>query len=126
MLAALWQFCSMLNRAERSAYNSGRNAKGSQRRALARKGVAVIRLAAMLCMVWVLSASVPAVAQQQERDRRQPQPPVFVPPQKPGAAVPPRAPQLERMTPDERRQLRRDITDHGREVYRNRAGQRRR
>ncbi len=60
-----------------------------------------------------------AQAQQRPQRERQFQPPPrrenFAPPQQPSQPMQPQGPQ--RMSPDERRQLRRDLHDAGRDVY---------
>ena len=70
--------------------------------------------------------TAPAQAQDRQgrgRGERGPAPgrpaPVYIAP-----PAPDRSQQQERMSPDERRQLRRDVFQHGREVYRERPGER--
>ena len=80
------------------------------------------RILAVAGVLAALLASWPAVAQQVPPDRRadRPGPPEerpMPPPRRVGSLERPRP---DEMTPEERRQLRRDIYDHGREVYRDR------
>lgn len=75
-------------------------------------------LAILLATCW------PVSAQQHPGERRADQEAA------PGRSAPPRGPsgspeqvrQHERMSPEDRRQLRRDVYQHGREVYRERPG----
>jgi hypothetical protein len=85
-------------------------------------------------MMTVLLAAWPAVAQSGRHDAPGSQdparpgarrgermdPPPGRPMMAPRDAAMPGRPPMERMTPDERRQLRQDINRHGREVYRGR------
>jgi hypothetical protein len=87
------------------------------------------RILIMLGVAAALAAAWPSHAQQgpppgrRTMDRQQPMQPM-----RPQRELPARPadyrerdePRRHSMTPDERRQLRRDITDHGREVYRDR------
>ncbi|HTF16301.1 MAG TPA: hypothetical protein VK643_16705 [Burkholderiales bacterium] len=87
------------------------------------------RLIVFGSMVVVLIASFPAMAQQDQGGRSAGR----------GAPGRPAQPQQvpardttnrdanrdARMTPEQRRQLRRDVHDHGREIYRDRSGPRR-
>jgi hypothetical protein len=88
----------------------------------------VKELLAIASMIVVLLASWPAGAQQGtpvERAERSGPPPQGRPmpmPMAPLQGAPARAPQ-DRMTPEERQQLRRDIHQHGRDVYRQRRQQ---
>ena len=79
-------------------------------------------------IVAVLLASFPAMAQQGQGGRG-------AAPGAPGRATPPQqvpardaaghnrdAHRDARMTPEQRRQLRRDVHDHGRDIYRDRSG----
>jgi hypothetical protein len=86
-----------------------------------------------LALLVVLCA--PALAQQQQRPgrgvqpagaARQAQPPQGQPSREPGWQNR-QAPQPHhgRMSDEDRRQLRRDISDHGRDIYRERPGQKR-
>jgi hypothetical protein len=75
------------------------------------------------CMLAVLLASFPALAQHAQGGRgaaRGPGRPT--PPQQ----VPARDTTVQnrdaRMTPEQRQQLRRDVHDHGRDIYRDRSG----
>jgi hypothetical protein len=86
-----------------------------------------------LALLVVLAA--PALAQQQQRPgrgmqpagpARQAPPPERQPSRDPGwqnRQAP--QPQHGRMSDEDRRQLRRDISDHGRDIYRDRSGQKR-
>ena len=78
----------------------------------------------------ILLASLPAAAQQQAQGGRD------VGGGAPGRPTPPRqvpardttnrdANRDARMTPEQRRQLRRDVHDHGRDIYRDRSGRNR-
>lgn len=75
-------------------------------------------------MAAALMAALPTVAQQHGGRRMQPPPPgqrQFMPPQRPFQPPGRETGQDDRrgrMTPEERQQLRRDINQHGREVYR--------
>ena len=87
------------------------------------------RWMALMSTFLILVASLPATAQQGQGGRR-------VGPPGPGRPMPAQqqAPAREtnrqnheaardaRMTPEARRQLRRDVHDHGREIYRDRPG----
>ena len=74
----------------------------------------------------ILLASLPAAAQQQAQGDRgagrgapgRPTPPQQVPARD-------TTNRDARMTPEQRRQLRRDVHDHGRDIYRDRSGQNR-
>jgi len=82
-------------------------------------------------VVLLALAPLPAAAQQGQGGPRfarpgpaaRPVPPQQIPARDAGQrnAIPQRDP---RMTPDERRQLRRDVHDHGRDIYRDRGGPR--
>ncbi len=77
-------------------------------------------------IVLMLSASLPAAAQHGQGGRRLGQPgrqmsPQQVPTRDAGAKNR-EAPRDGRMTPEERKQLRRDVNDHGRDIYGGRAG----
>ena len=83
------------------------------------------RTLAIVGMLAALLAAWPAVSQQGPQGRRgermSPPPGTPVPPARElGPAGPPGRPPMERMTPEDRRQLRQDIHQHGREVYRGR------
>jgi hypothetical protein len=91
------------------------------------------RIGIMIGLAAALAAAWPSHAQQgpppgrRAMERQQPMPPMRpMPPQRESPARPAdfrdrdMEPRRQSMTPDERRQLRRDITDHGREVYRDR------
>jgi len=78
-------------------------------------------------IVVVLLASFPAIAQHGQGGRG-------AGPGAPGRPTPPQqVPARDvtgqnrdaRMTPEQRRQLRRDVHDHGRDIYRDRTGQKR-
>ena len=77
-------------------------------------------------VVLILLASLPAAAQQQAEGARgagrgapgRPTPPQQVPARD-------TTNRDARMTPEQRRQLRRDVHDHGRDIYRGRSGQNR-
>lgn len=91
------------------------------------------RLIVLFGIVAMLAACFPAGAQQHDRrfgGRGPAKGTMAPPPQQPAGREAGwdsrRAPPQERMTPEERRQLRRDIDEHGREVYRERPGDRRR
>lgn len=83
-------------------------------------------------MAMVLLASVPAAAQNDSGDRRvgQGSPAREARPQRiparDAAAENRNANRSMHMTPEQRRQLRRDIHDHGRDIYRDRGSTRRR
>jgi hypothetical protein len=86
-----------------------------------------VRFLIALGSVLILLASLPAAAQQQAEGGRGPgrgAPGRPTPPQQ----VPARdttnrdANRDARMTPEQRRQLRRDVHDHGRDIYRGRSG----
>lgn len=86
----------------------------------------------MLCGMAILAVALHAQAQQGPRGARPERadtpsgPPPAVPIGRPGPfhdAGLPQRPVSDRMTPDERRQLRRDIDQHGRELYRSRRAQ---
>ncbi|MBI2320491.1 MAG: hypothetical protein HYY28_02170 [Betaproteobacteria bacterium] len=70
----------------------------------------------------LLAACWPVQAQQQQGGQRggQAAPPGWFAPPRGASGAPERAREHERMSPEERRQLRRDVTQHGREVYRER------
>jgi hypothetical protein len=80
----------------------------------------------------ILLASLPAAAQQQAQGGRgvgrgapgRPTPPQQVP-ARDAAWQSREANRDARMTPEQRRQLRRDVHEHGREIYRDRSGQNR-
>jgi hypothetical protein len=83
-------------------------------------------LIALAGAVLILLASLPGAAQQQAQDGR------GVGRAAPGRPTPPQqVPARDttnrdaRMTPEQRRQLRRDVHDHGRDIYRGRSGQNR-
>lgn len=86
------------------------------------------RTLAIVGMLAALLAAWPAVSQQGPQDphgrrsERMGPPPgrPIVPARELGPAGPPGRPPMERMTPEDRRQLRRDIHQHGRDVYRGR------
>jgi len=77
-------------------------------------------------VVLILLASLPAAAKQQAEGARgagrgapgRPTPPQQVPARD-------TTNRDARMTPEQRRQLRRDVHDHGRDIYRGRSGQNR-
>ncbi len=81
---------------------------------------------ALACLTAALCAALPAAAQHPQGGRRMQGPPPgqrqFTPPAQRQFAPPNRdaAPddRRGRLTPEERQQLRRDINQHGREVYR--------
>jgi len=84
-------------------------------------------LAAALAAAWPSAAQqgAPPGRRAPDRPQQQPMPMRPLPPQQrefpqqfPGREA--NDPRRAGMTPDERRQLRRDITDHGRDVYRDR------
>jgi hypothetical protein len=83
-------------------------------------------LIALSGVVLILLASLPAAAQQAQQPGRgggrgaagRPTPPQQVP-------VRDATNRDARMTPEQRRQLRRDVHDHGRDIYRDRAGKNR-
>jgi len=92
--------------------------EGSVRFLIALGGVALILL-----------TSLPAAAQQGQGGRGigrgapgRPTPPQQVPARDVGGQ---NANRDARMTPEQRRQLRRDVHDHGRDIYRGRSGQNR-
>jgi hypothetical protein len=95
----------------------------------ARKELGVKHRVALLSSLLILAASLPAMAQRGEGGRRleQVEPARSMPAQK---QMPAReanrqnheAPRDARMTPEARRQLRRDVHEHGREIYHERAG----
>ncbi|MGC2520157.1 MAG: hypothetical protein WA373_13760 [Burkholderiales bacterium] len=77
----------------------------------------------------VLMASLPVTAQQVQGDRRVgraapvgPMPAQHQAPAREANRQNREAPRDGRMTPEERQQLRRDVHDHGREIYRDRPG----
>jgi hypothetical protein len=80
----------------------------------------------------ILLASLPAAAQQQAQGGRgvgrgapgRPTPPQQVP-ARDAAWQNREANRDARMTPEQRRQLRRDVHEHGRDIYRDRSGQNR-
>lgn len=86
------------------------------------------RTLAIVGMLAALLAAWPAVSQQGPQGppgrRGEPMGPPpgrpIVPAREPGPAGPPGRPPMERMTPEDRRQLRQDIHQHGRDVYRGR------
>lgn len=91
------------------------------------RGAFMKRILVSVGLVAALAAAWPSAAQHPPPGRRgadRPQQPLPMrPPPPPQREVPGREAQDPRratMTPDERRQLRRDITDHGRDVYRDR------
>jgi hypothetical protein len=81
-------------------------------------------LAAALAAAWPSAAQQGPPPGRRAADRPQPMRPQPPPPQQqqqrefPGREA--QDPRRAGMTPDERRQLRRDITDHGHDVYRDR------
>jgi hypothetical protein len=84
----------------------------------------VKRLIVFGCTVAVLLASFPALAQHGQGGRSigrgapgRPTPPRQVP-----ARDTTNANRDARMTPEQRQQLRRDVHDHGRDIYRDRSG----
>ena len=96
-----------------------------------RKG-ALVKLWAISLLAILLTAWWPAQAQQRQHGGRpergqatgRPGPvygaPAYGAPVYGAPAAPDRSQQHERMSPEERRQLRRDVFQHGREVYRER------
>ena len=87
-------------------------------------------LIASVSVVLILLASLPAAAQQQTQGDRgagrgapgRPTPPQQVPARDTTNRDVNRD---ARMTPEQRRQLRRDVHDHGRDIYRDRSGRNR-
>ena len=87
-------------------------------------------LIASVSVVLILLASPPAAAQQQSQGDRgagrgtpgRPTPPQQVPARDTTNRD---ANRDARMTPEQRRQLRRDVHDHGRDIYRDRSGRNR-
>ena len=87
-------------------------------------------LIASVSVVLILLASLPAAAQQQAQGDRgagrgapgRPTPPQQVPARDTTNRDVNRD---ARMTPEQRRQLRRDVHDHGRDIYRDRSGRNR-
>jgi hypothetical protein len=77
-------------------------------------------------IVLMLSASLPAAAQHGQGGRRLGQSgagrPAQQVPARDAGAKNREAPRDGRMTPEERKQLRRDVNDHGRDIYGGRAG----
>ncbi len=87
------------------------------------------RWVALMSTVLVFAGSLPATAQQGEGNRRlgKVEPARSMPAQQQAPAREANrqnheAPRDARMTPEARRQLRRDVHDHGREIYHERAG----
>lgn len=85
-------------------------------------GERVKRLSVFAGMFAALLAAWPVAAQQGPPDRRAERSgrPEARPMPQPQRAVRVEHPRPDEMTPEERRQLRRDIYDHGRDVYRDR------
>ena len=88
-------------------------------------------LIALGAAVLILLASLPAAAQQGQGGRGiergapgRPTPPQQVP-ARDGTWQHRDATRDSRMSPEQRRQLRRDVHDHGRDIYRDRSGQKR-
>jgi len=94
----------------------------------------VKRTLAIVGMLVALLAAWPAVSQQGpqgpygRRGERMGPPPgrPMQPARELGPAGPPGRPPMERMTPEDRRQLRQDIHQYGRDVYRGRREQEKR